>query len=372
MIALLRFHFVSGGRVALLAGVPMAGAAVVAIGLQQNPAKFLEQLATWIAGTPPSWVAMVVLLVISFGLSQWAVPRVAMGCDGWIRHLPVSALAHRIALILAVACAQAPLLVATAGAAALESWRAGAFAWPGFVVPPLLAIGTASLAMGLRRRGRAPARLHRLPHAVPFETRVALRALGAQLFGGWLASAVPLGATVLFVRNNTLPPELVGLATRLGGGLAVAFTVALLAEALAIRRPSWPWARSLPVGSAKRVAGDVAFLAAACSPVAAAVAVVHPSAALAVGAVIPLLAIRAAAAMRRGGTARSAAAGPVLIEGAFAAGLIALLPWIALASLVLLTPAFRGAVARDRSLKVTRWRALHHLAAGDSLSWTDR
>jgi hypothetical protein len=372
LIALLRFHVFSGGRVALLAGVPMAAATVVTIGLQQNPAKYLEQLAAWIAGTPPSWTAMSVLFLISFGISQWAVPRVAMGSDGWIRHLPVSAMAHRIALILAVACAQAPLLVATTGAAALESWRTGTFAWPGFVVPPLVAVGAASLAMGLRRRRRAPARLRGFPQAVPFGARIALRALGAHLSGGWLAGAVPLGATVLFVRNNTLPPELVGMATRLGGALAVAFTMALLADGLAIRRPSWPWARSLPVGSVRRVAGDVAFLAAACSPIAAAVAVVEPSAALAVGAVIPLFATRAAAAMRRGGTARSAAAGPVLIEGAFAAGLVALVPWIALASLLIIPPAFRDAVTRDRSLKVTRWRALHHLPAGDSLSWTDR
>ena len=85
---------------------------------------------------------------------------------------------------------------------------------------------------------------------------------------------------------------------------------------------------------------------------------------------MPLLATRATAAMRRDGRARSAAAGPVLIEGAFTAVLVALLPWIALVTLAALPLAFRDAARRERALRVTRWSALHHVAAGDTLSWT--
>jgi hypothetical protein len=60
---------------------------------------------------------------------------------------------------------------------------------------------------------------------------------------------------------------------------------------------------------------------------------------------------RAAGTMRRGGATRSVAAGPVLIEGAFVAGLVALVPWLALLGLAALPVAFRSAVLRDRALK---------------------
>jgi hypothetical protein len=80
--------------------------------------------------------------------------------------------------------------------------------------------------------------------------------------------------------------------------------------------------------------------------------------------------MRAAAAMRRGGASRSAASGPVLVEGAFLGGLIALVPWLSIVALAVLPIGLRAAVQRERALKVTRWSELHHLAAGDTLSWT--
>jgi hypothetical protein len=78
---------------------------------------------------------------------------------------------------------------------------------------------------------------------------------------------------------------------------------------------------------------------------------------------------RAAGAMRRGGEFRSAASGPVLVEGAFASGLIALLPWLGWAALAAIPLAWRRATERERALKVTRWSDRHHLADGDTMSW---
>ena len=75
--------------------------------------------------------------------------------------------------------------------------------------------------------------------------------------------------------------------------------------------------------------------------------------------------------MRRGGDSRSAASGPVFVEGAFVRGLVALLPWLGLVALSVVPLGLRAAVERERALKVTRWSELHHLAAGDTLSWTD-
>jgi hypothetical protein len=371
VIALLRFYLVSGVRIALVAAVPLAGIAAVGIGLQENPAKSLELLAAAIAGPSPSFPAIAGLLALAFGIAVWSAPRVTLGSDGWIRHLPLSRAQHALALILATACVEAPLVAATLGCSVLASWRTGVIAWPGFVVPPVAAVVTAALAIALRPARHRGVQLLRLPSGVPFEVRVVVRALGGRLVTGWIAGAIPLGAAFLFVRNNVLPSQLAGGAVRLGGTLAATMALAECADALAIRRPSWPWARSLPSAAQHRVAVDALILGFLCAPILAATAALDPGAAGVVVALLPLLALRAAAAMRRGGKSRSAASGPVLIEGAFASGLIALIPWLAIAALVAVPLALRAAVQRDQAQKVTRWSALHHVAAGDTLSWTE-
>lgn len=370
MIALLRFHLAAGARVALAAAVPLAGIAVVAVGLQEDPAGALEQIAASIAGPAPSLGAIAALSLAALGLALWAAPRVTLGSDGWIRHLPLSSTQHRLALIIATACAEGPLIVAAGGLAFLESWRSGRIAWQGFLLPPVVAVGTAALVVRLR-----PVQRRRAWHSWPFasgslDVRIASRALGSRVLSAWLSGTIPMAAAVLFVTNNVLPPDGARGAIRLGGTLATTIALAGLADSLAIRRPSWPWARSLPVTSRHRVVRDAAMLGVLCLPFLVASAILDLRAATAVVAVTPLLALRAAAAMRRGGDSRSAASGPVLIEGAFASGLIALLPWLGIAALAALPLALRAAVRRERAQKVTRWSALHHVAAGDTLSWT--
>jgi hypothetical protein len=371
VIALLRFHLASGARVALAAAVPLAGIAVVGIGLQENPGRFLEQLATSIAGRPISPFAVAALSALAFGLAAWAAPRVTLGSSGWIRHLPLSRAQHEAALIAAVACAEAPLVVAALGCAVLESWRSGAIAWPGFVVPPVVAIATAALAVALRSRRRHVSPRRGAPSRAPFEVAVAWRALGTRAVTGWLAGALPLAAAVLFVRNNVLPDHLARGGARLGGALGATFALAGCADALVARRPSWPWARSLPWGARRRVMGDALMLGALGTPIIVATAVLDLGAASAVAALLPLLALRAAAAMRQGGSSRSPASGPLIVEGAFASGLVALVPWLSIAALAAVPFALRSATERERALKVTRWSAVHHIAAGDTLSWTE-
>jgi hypothetical protein len=370
VIALLRFHLASGARLAQVAAVPLSGAAVVGIGMQENPAAVIEQIAASIAGPSPSLFAIAVMSFLGLGLALWAAPRVALGSDGWIRHLPLSRAQHRIALITATACAEAPLVVAALGCAGLASWRIGAIAWRGFLIPPVVAVATATIAIAVRPAQRRRVELRPLGFLSGVEVRIALRALGMRVIGAWLAGFIPLAATYLFLRNNTLPTHLAALGARLGGALAATFVVAELADTLVIRRPSWPWARSLPSAAERRVAGDAVMLGVLCVPILAAMTALDLTSAAPVAALIPLLALRAAAAMRRGGDSRSAASGPVLVEGAFASGLIALLPWLGVAALAAAPFAFRVAIGRERALKVTRWSALHHVAAGDTLSWT--
>jgi hypothetical protein len=148
--------------------------------------------------------------------------------------------------------------------------------------------------------------------------------------------------------------------------------LAALAQSLSLRRPPWPWARSLPWTARRRVAADALLLAVLAAPVAGLPLLLAPAAAAAVGALVPLLALRASSALRTGIAERTGAAGRVLLEGATAAGLIALVPWLAAGCLALLPWALRSAAESERGLKPTRWTCQHHLAAGDSLSWAAR
>jgi hypothetical protein len=87
-------------------------------------------------------------------------------------------------------------------------------------------------------------------------------------------------------------------------------------------------------------------------------------------ATLPWLALRGAAEIRRapghqGGAAR------LLLEGGLVAGLVTLAPWGA-AGLLVLTPVALGLAAeRERRQETSRWHELHHLAAGDPLSWSN-
>jgi hypothetical protein len=354
----------------MAAAVPLAGVAVVVVGLQQYPIAFLEQLAASIAGRSFSWSAVAGLSALALGFALWATPRVTLGSAGWIRHLPLSRTEHKLSLIAATACAEAPLVAAALGCAVLESWRSGEIAWLGFVAPPVAAAGSATLAVFLHPRPRRSRRLRWAAARVPFGARLALRALGASVLTAWLAGALPVAAGGLFVTNNVLPHHLAAVGARLGAALGVTFALAGCADALATRRPSWPWARSLPWDARRRILDDAGMLGVLCAPIVAAGAAIDLSAVVAAVAVLPLLALRAAAAMRRGGDSLSAASGPVLLEGAFASGLVALVPWLGLAAVACIPLALRFAIERERALKVTRWSALHHAAAGDTLSWT--
>jgi len=102
-----------------------------------------------------------------------------------------------------------------------------------------------------------------------------------------------------------------------------------MAEARAVRRPAWPWSRSLPWSSARRVGADALILGAHALPLVLLAAWIHPTALVAL-AILPFLAVRAAGAMRRAPERRTGAAGEIVMEGALLAALVALLPWTAL------------------------------------------
>jgi hypothetical protein len=354
------------------------------------------------------------------GFASVASPRICRGLGGWMRHLPIHGRAQRRAAQLAITVAQLPVIlgmtifsfVATKLGSASAAFAtdllalgvcapaAALFAMP--VERPLaarpLALGAAFaavsgglglVAVGLVLLLLADAVAGELPrHATAgapvggrsllggvltgglLEVRIAWRALRWRLLSALAAGLLPLGAALFFVTNNELAPHHVRLAALLGGTCAVTFVLADLGEALGVRRPAWPWSRSLPWSAMARVRTDAALLAVHALPPLLLTAWIDPLASLAVLAVTPFLAVRAAGAIRRAPERRTGASGEIILQGSLLAALVALLPWISLLPLLGVPWALRAAAERERAQKVSRWLELHHLAVGDPQSWS--
>jgi hypothetical protein len=200
--------------------------------------------------------------------------------------------------------------------------------------------------------------------------RIAWRASRARLLIAYLAPVVPLAVGGLFVANNELSAPQQGLALRLAFGAALVVLLASLAHTLAVRRPTWPWARSLPWSALRRARADAILLGAAALPPVALAAALRPAAAVPVLAMLPLAAALAAGALRRAPERRSGAAGEVLVVGLFAVGVVALVPLLAAAALAATPWAIAAAAERERGLRVSRWLDRHHLAVGDPEAWS--
>src|SRR3954466_15862289 len=109
LIPLLRFHFAVGTRLAMRLLVPLIAAAFGAgmlLGVD-----FVTSLSHVLFGAQASGGTAVLFAAVFLGSAAEAAPRVCRGLGGWLRHLPVSGLAHRRAAGLAIAIAQTPLLL---------------------------------------------------------------------------------------------------------------------------------------------------------------------------------------------------------------------------------------------------------------------
>jgi hypothetical protein len=408
LLPLLRFHFAVGARLAMRLLVPVVAAGFGAGMLLGTD--FVTSFSRVLFGNGASGGTAVLFAALLLGGAAEAAPRVCRGLGGWLRHLPVSGLAHRRAAGLAIAVAQVPLLLGllflaafaslapaalladalkltvTALAAALcvtpaeRRWAARPLALSAAVLAGSGGWGTLGLAAALLAAadlaagplapsGPPAARLSRSSRGTLLELRIVWRALGSSLPGAWVFGLLPLGAAYAFTAHNSLAPEHVRLAARLGAGLAAAVALAQMAEALAVRRPAWPWSRSLPWSAARRAGADALILGGHALPLVLLAARIDP-AALAVVAVLPFLSVRAAGAMRRAPERRTGASGEILFEGVLLAALAALLPWAALLPLAAVPWALCAAAERERRQKVSRWLELHHLAAGDPQSWS--
>lgn len=380
---------------------------------------FLTSLARMLYGARSSGGSAAMIAAACLGAAAVASPRICRGLGGWLRHLPVSGLAHRRAAGIAIAVAQAPLLLlflflaayasrsgsslivdalalavtalatgiavvpakrrwASVPLAMAGAFTAGAGGWELLGAGAVLTLAADHEAGSLVRTGAPPlVKTRRTGGGGLLEFRIAWRAVGRTLPGAFLFGLLPVGAAWAFIANNLsnnlvnsgLAPEHVRLGARLGAGCAVVFLLAQMGESLAVRRPAWPWSRSLPWSATRRVVSDALFLGLHALPLILLTAWIDP-AALVVLAIVPVLAVLAAGAVRRAPERRTGASGEILGAGLFLSALVALLPWTALLALVATPWAVRAAAERERRQKVSRWLELHHLAAGDPQSWS--
>jgi len=408
MKALLLFHLRVGVRVAVRSFVPLFAAVLWLIMIQMDPEALVSMLAQGTFAPHPSVRHLLPVAIVAFLLPLWAAPRLSLGLGGWIRHLGFSRRANKRGLLLSLAMAQAPLWVALL-VLGMVARHNGINVWQATPHLCLLLAAAVYAALPVRRRFpvvlfafsaaacvfsggrfasaggvlllaaadfasgdiREPPRTKSLRVAESlFDFTVAWRALDFKLPSSYVASLLIVGATALFVRNNELSGTILGGSVRFGACMAIAVFLWSVAAKLAERRPVWPWARSFPISSRRRVAMDSLFLGLHAVPLLVPAALIDFSATCFVLLTLPLFAVRAAAYVRIIPGRRTGAA--FLLECFGAASFLALLPWTVLFWLAATVPAFLTARNADTRQKVSRWLELHHLAAGDPLSWSDR
>jgi hypothetical protein len=408
MTALLIFHLKAGIRIAVRSFVPLFSALLAWIMLDIDPAATVTGLARTAFARHPSIAAQLPVALLAFLFPAWAAPKLINGLNGWMRHLPFDGGDNRRGMELALVVVQLPLAVSLAGLGFVAHTHGMNIAVPSlrwllvmisasmaslpvartfitvplslgsallvlagdwlYMLPAMALIVAAEVLSGPLHEVRRSSRWRAAVRLLNF--RIAWRALGWWVFAAYIAALLPLAATVLFIRNNSLPPSLAGGAARLGGSVAVVMLLAGMAGRLAVRRPAWPLARSFPWSSSQRVAADAVFLGLHALVPVIFVALRHPGAAACTLGLLPFLALRAAAYIRivpllRGGMGR------FLVEGCAAAALLSLLPWTALLGLAAAPAAFAAARKMECSIKVTCWSDLHHAARGDTFSWSE-
>lgn len=409
--ALFLFHLRVGARLALRVLAPVL-AAILFLFYVLRP-EFVLELARILFHEGSLLESGTVGTVLLLGLGRVVAPRIAAGGGGWARSLPVGGSALRLSAVVSMVVAETPLLAVMGGLAwavtAPDAARAlthvgglivgaaaaGLACLPAQAAPyaKLLPVGAcfltfagsgialgaaaALLVLSIAFPGRTSALRRRrgprvsLPSAAFFHG-LALRAVRGRIVLAYVPPAIVLGAARLFLANNDLAPGPAFSFCLFGLSLSLAAFIGPAADALAARRPAWPWLRSLPRSAATRVRDDALFLALFAVPIFGGLALLGRPAHEAFYLAGPLawLAIRAAGAMREAGDLPFGVLGQVAIEGTILSLVLALLPWTSWLLAAASPVAFLLARSSERRLKPTRWAERHHSNAGDPLSWS--
>lgn len=345
-------------------------------------------------------------------IASFAARRICLGLNGWIRHLPGNSHTHRRTAAISILFAQLPILVILAGLASIASKLFKISATPYLAGLPLLGFSCGLYVLPVKRKiiTRPMAALagicassnnwgilvvgvllliaadwlsgHLLPKkkrskfhgqikGIFFTASLSWRALRLRPFIPYLFSLAILGATQLFLVNNNPSSQLAERVIRFGGTLSIVVFCSIYSNILASRRPPWPWVRSLPWSAKSRIAWDSSFVILYLLPLLAFVGLMNLKSILPLVASLPVFSVFSSYSIRHAPESLAGASGKVLLYGAIGALLLCLIPWVSIIFLAMTPLAIKGAIKAEKHQKVSRWLELHHLAAGDSLSWSD-
>ena len=349
--------------------------------------------------------------ILSLSVAAMAAPRICLGLNGWIRHLPTRGLTHRRLAGIAITVVQTPILLILTVLALI--------AFAVFQVSPILyvlGLPILGLASGLcvlpvqhniftKPLSFAACILSTSGHwiflaiavvlliiadstAGPLSlsrksitskkalsgsfisATIAFRALRLRILFAYLPALFVLGMTSLFLSNNTLTPQQIFRGVIFGGTLSIAVFCAFAANLLAVRRPPWPWARSLPWSANHRIQTDTILISLLTIPIFALILLIKSQAIWPVAVSLPPLAVLAALMVRTAFIYQMGALGRTFIFGTVASVLVCLIPAMSFIFLASIPVLLRYATSEEKNQKVSRWLEIHHLAAGDSLSWS--
>ena len=386
-------------------------ASVLAIFFALNYLFKPELFSLIIAASTGSLVTGFFSAVVSLSIAGMASRSICLGLNGWIRHLPVSSLMFRRLAAISIFVALLPVLIVLALLALYAQIKFGVSTAAYLAGLPLLGLASALSVLPVKRRiitrplaalscvslgsgyvpfifggmillvvtdlmsGPLRTTRRRLIFRNAFKgslmsVTIAWRALRLRIFVPYVLALGVIGATSLFISNNSFNISLTVRAVRFGGVLSIALFCATVSNMLSARRPPWPWVRSLPWSARERIVLDSFFIGLLIIPLLILVAWVNSNAVFSVAAGLPALALFSSYAIRRAPERRMGASGIILCFGMFAALSITLIPQVSLIFLASTPLAFKYAVEGEQRQKVSRWLELHHLAAGDSLSWS--
>jgi hypothetical protein len=410
MNAVFRFHLHVGTRLALRIFVPVV-AIFFALYYLLRPELFNSMMTLILEGG--FLLSGTITAFFCLNTASFASRRVCLGLNGWVRHLPATGLNHRRMAGIALFIAQLPLLVILLGLAVVSMKLEKIPAVPYFfglpfvglscglcVLPvekhlitrPLavlagicfasnnwgfLAAGFPLLVAADRISGplvqkKKRKRFHRLSRGMFLMASINWRALRLRPIVPYLLSLSFIGAAQLFIANNDPAPRLAEQMIRFGGAMTLILFCSIFTKMLASRRPPWPWVRSLPWSAKTRILWDTFFIGLHMLPLLVLSGIMNPKILFSLAASLPLFAAYSAYSVRHAQESSMGASGKILLLGTIASLLLCLFPWSSLLFLALLPLVLNAGIEAEKHQKVSRWLELHHLAAGDSLSWSER
>jgi hypothetical protein len=349
--------------------------------------------------------------ILSLGVAAMAAPRICHGLNGWIRHLPARGLTHRRLAGIAITLSLIPILLVLSilSLIAFKVYKVSPYLYlsglpilglaAGLCVLPVthnylsktLALSAcvlstsghwlflfaatilliiADLTAGNLSPPRKPHVSQRSLPASWINVLIVLRALRLRILFPYLPPLFVLGLTSLFLSNNTLTPHQIFRGVIFGGTLSISMLFAFIANSLAIRRPPWPWARSLPWAAKQRITADAILIGLSAIPILLLVFLLKSQSIWPVMIYIPPLALFASLSVRRAFENQLGAVWQTLIVGTTASMLVCLIPFVSIVFLAATPLLIKHGAEQEQKQKVSVWLEMHHLAAGDSLSWS--